>query len=339
MSDDFFFTQKIFQASMEVARISTIQYEYNERTLVYQHDKVKLYHYKPKVKNPHTMPLLVVFATVNRPEILDLFPDRSFIRGLLDNGMDVYLLDWGYPEIEDKNISIADYVTGYLHQCVEFIRESSKLQKINLLGICQGGLLSLCYSILYSSINKLVLISSPIDFHTENNVIGKIFRKLDVDALVDLMGNISGAWLTNFFISLRPFELVGKKYLRFMDNLDNPEKTQQFLRVEKWLYDAPDQTGKSFSELIREFYHENKLVKGKFAIKGKKINLKNLNVPVFNVMAAEDEIIPVSASLALKDFVSDYTEQMFPSGHIGIYVSEKVGKAMPKAIAEWCRVD
>ena len=334
MTDDIIFTQKIFQASMEVARISTIEYQYNERTLVYQHDKVKLYHYQAKVKNPYSMPLLVVFATVNRPEILDLFPDRSFIRGLLDNGMDVYLLDWGYPDSEDKNISVADYV-GYLHHCVEFIRESSHQPKINLLGICQGGLLCLCYSILYSSIKKLVLISSPIDFHTEDNVIGKIFRKLDVAALVDLMGNISGVWLTNFFISLRPFELVGKKYLRFMDNLDNPQRTEQFLRVEKWLYDAPDQTGKSFSELITDFYQENKLIKGKFFIKGKRIDLKKLNIPVFNVMASEDEIVPVSASSVLANFAANYKEQIFPSGHIGIYISEKVGKAMPKAIAEW----
>lgn len=336
--DDMNFTQKIFQASMEVARISTLEYQYNNRTLVYQHDKVKLYHYKPKLKKPYSIPLLVIFATVNRPEILDLFPERSFIRGLLDNGMDVYLLDWGYPEMDDKNIAIADYVTRYLHHCVEFIRESSQQKKINLLGICQGGLLCLCYSILHSSINKLVLISAPIDFHTEDNVIGKIFRKLDVDTLVDLTGNISGVFLTNFFISLRPFELIGKKYLRFMDNLDNPERTEQFLRVEKWLYDAPDQTGKSFSELITDFYHENKLVKGKFSINGKKIRLNNLNIPVLNVMAAEDEIIPVSASRVLANFAKNYQEQIFPSGHIGIYISEKVGKTMPKAIADWCRL-
>ena len=83
-----------------------------------------------------------------------------------------------------------------------------------------------------------MLISAPIDFHTSDNIIGKIFNKLDVDTFVSLVGNIPGMWLTQFFISLRPFELVGKKYLRFIDHLQDKEWIDKFLRVEKWLYDA-----------------------------------------------------------------------------------------------------
>ena len=338
MQDYYSFINQLMQGFAVLGRILEIDYQYNPRVLVYERDKVKLYHYQPKTTNKiHSTPLLVVFATVNRPEILDLFPERSFIGSLLENGMDVYLLDWGYPSLEDKHISISDYVTNYLHHCVEFIGHQNQLKKIDLLGICQGGVMCLCYTALSSYIKNLVLISTPIDFHTRDNMVGSFLNRIDIETFIHTMGNVSGAWLTQFFISLRPFELVGKKYLRYLDNLQNEELTERFLRVEKWLYDAPDQAGKAFSEFAIDFYRENKLIKGDIIIKGKKIKLAEVTVPVLNVMASADEIVPMSASRVLKKYIGskDYSQRIFPSGHIGIYVSDKVGKRMSKAIAGW----
>ena len=91
-------------------------------------------------------------------QILDLFPETSFIRGLLDHGMDVYLLDWGYPDAQDYSLSLNDYVTHYLDGCVNFIIEKTQEEKINLLGICQGGLLSLCYASLFQKIKQLIFL-------------------------------------------------------------------------------------------------------------------------------------------------------------------------------------
>lgn len=337
MTENFKFASNILKARVALSQIFNLSYQYNPRDLIYQHDKVKLYHYQPKVKKPHNKPLLVVFATVNRPEVLDLFPEHSFIGNLLQSGLDVYLLDWGYPDQDDKHIGIDLYVNRYLHHCIQFLREYTKLESIDLLGICQGGLLCLLYSLLHQHIHKLVLISCPIDFHTCDNMISHLFRRLDVDSLIKTFGNISGLWLTNFFISLRPFELVGKKYLKFIDNLASSEKTQNFLQVEKWLYDTPDQTAQSFSELIKDFYQENKLIKGRYQLGGRYLKLSDLNIPVLNIMAKTDEIIPVSASRCLKKYVEPnlYHQRYFQSGHIGIYISDKVGKLMPKAIADW----
>lgn len=339
METTFDFLTHITQGCVEIARVPSIQYAYNPRKQVYQNGKVRLYHYQPKVKKPDSTPLLVVFATVNRPEILDLFPDTSFIGGLLEGGMDVYLLDWGYPDQSDKTIGLSDYVCEYLHGCVQFIRAESGQEQIHLLGICQGGLICLSYAILVGNIKNLVLISTPIDFSTDDNLVAKFLNQIHVDELVALAGNISGAWLTQFFIYMRPFELIGKKYLRFVDNLADEERTNKFLRVEKWLYDAPDQTGNAFSELIGELYQQNKLIKGEFFLAGKPVNLAELTIPVLNVMASEDEIVPVSASQSLKNYVSSrvYAERLYPSGHIGIYISDKVGKCMPKAIADWLK--
>jgi len=256
---------------------------------------------------------------------------------LLQQGLDVYLLDWGYPDKHDAHLSMNDYINQYLKNCVQFISEKTAQPKINLLGICQGGLICLLYSLLHQTINKLVLISCPIDFHTNDNVISSLFRKIDIDILIKLSNNIPGFLLTHLFISLRPFELVGKKYLNFIDNIHSSDETARFLKIEKWLHDAPDQTALAFIELVRDFYCHNKLIQGTLTLNGKRINLANLSFPVLNIMAKRDEIIPVSSTRCLKKYVNRefYTERYFDSGHIGIYVSEKVGKAMPKAIAKW----
>lgn len=323
--------------SSAMAGFSEIKYEYNKRQLVYSCDKIKLYHYQPQVKKPFTTPVLVVFATVNRPEILDLFPNKSFIRGLLTQGLDVYLLDWGYPDNDDHQQSFNEYVTTYLHNCIHYITKHKKISKIDLLGVCQGGLLCLLYAALYSNIRKLILISTPIDFQTKDNLIQQYISRLDIDAVIKLFGNIPGAWLTQFFISLRPFELIGKKYLRFADNIANEELTRKFLRIEKWLHDAPDQTASSFQQFIKECYCENKLIKNQLVVNGKRIILNKIKLPILNVIAEEDEIIPPSASRALKKCIGRefYTEKSYHSGHIGIYVSDKVNQCLPKEIAKW----
>lgn len=339
MQKDVKFFERIANGMTTLLQTQTIQYQYNTRSLVYQYDKVKIYHYAARVSRPLSVPLLVVFATVNRPEILDLFPEQSFIRGLLDGGADVYLLDWGYPDKNDSEVSLNDYISKYLHHGVDFICEQTKQTKINLLGICQGGLLCLAYASLFPSIKNLILISTPIDFSTSDNVIANMFSKLDVDSLIKTTGNITGQWLTNFFISLRPFELIGKKYLKFIDHLEDTELVNHFLMVEKWLYDAPDQTAASFSELIKEFYQQNKLIKAEWMLNYKRVDLSQVSLPVLNIMASEDEIIPVSASECLVNYISstDYTPKKFPSGHIGIYISDKVGKAMPSYIMKWLK--
>ena len=314
-------------------------YEYGKRECVFTLDKIKLYHYQPLIKKNHSTPLLVVFATVNRPEILDLFPDQSFIHGLLSQGQDVYLLDWGYADASDQSQPFDTYVNPYLSCVVSHIQKAANVEKINLLGICQGGVISLCYAALFPTIQNLILISTPIDFHTPDHHVANFLRKMDMALLVNAMGNVPGAWLTQFFISMRPFELIGKKYLNLMCRAEDDAFRQKFLRMEKWLHDAPDQPGKAFSMFIRNFYQENGLIKNQILIHDQPVLLKNLTMPILNIMAEEDEIVPMSASKVLREYAgsTNYTQQTYQSGHIGIYVSDRVGAKLSKFISQWLK--
>lgn len=335
MNDNEAFLKSLTLGYAKLSSADNIPYHYHPRTLVYQKEFVKLYHYQSLNKNTDSTPLLIVFATVNRPEILDLLPNHSFIGELLQRGVDVYLLDWGYPTLAERHVSISDYVTQYLHSCVQYILNERRFPAVNLLGICQGGLLSVCYASMFNQIKNLILISTPIDFQTKDNAIGNILSRIKLDTILD--NNIPGRILTHCFVSLRPFDSMGKKYLRYIDRLHDEKLTNKFIQVEKWLHDVPDQTAMSFVELVNDFYQENKLIKGEIILDGKQVKLANICIPVLNIMAKQDEIIPMSASRVLKNYIGsyDYVQKMISGGHIGIYINDKTRNNLARTISTW----
>ena len=327
-------------------RESQVQYGATPKEAVYQEDNIVLYHYKPVVKKPHKIPLLIVYALVNRPYMVDLQENRSLVRSLLELGIDVYLIDWGYPQRNDRWLTIDDHVNGYLDSCVDILRQRHKLESINLLSICQGGTMSLCYSSLHpEKVRNLITMVAPVDFQVPDGLLNTWSgcsygpQSMDVDAMVEAQGNISGDFMNFGFLMLKPFQLNVEKYLGLTDILDDEAKLINFLRMEKWIFDSPDQAGETFRQFIKEFYQQNKLIKGEFALGGKRVDLKNVSMPVLNIFAEEDHLVPPASSLALGKYVGtdDYSVLSYPVGHIGMYVSGKVQKDLPPAIAEWLK--
>lgn len=305
---------------------------------VYNEDKIVLYRYRARTEVLNPVPVLIVYALVNRPYMADLEEGRSLIRGLLDRGLDVYLIDWGYPDESDCHLSLNDYINGYLDRCVDVIRTAHDLDRINVLGICQGGTFSLCYTALHQAkVKNLITTVTPVDFHTRHDLLSHLVRHVDVDQCVDSMGNIPGEFLNWIFLMLKPFRLMGKKYVDLVDILDDPQQAANFLRMEKWIFDSPDQAGEAFRDFVKQFYQENRLVKGNIEIGGKVVDLEQITIPVMNIFARDDHIVPPDASKALAGCLGteDYTELEFPGGHIGLYVSARSQQLLPPAIADW----
>ena len=311
------------------------------REEVYAEDKLKLYRYQgsASVVQDKT-PLLIVYALVNRPYMTDIQENRSTIRGLLDAGQDVYLIDWGYPDRADRYLTLDDYINGYIDRCVDVIRERHRIEKINLLGICQGGVLSLCYCRLHQNkIRNLVTMVTPVDCKTPDNMLSHWVQQMDIDAIVDAMGNLPGEMLNWTFLNLKPFQLMGQKYMSMVDIISDEKNVRNFMRMEKWIFDSPDQAGEAFRQFIKDFYQQNKLVEGGLEIGGKEVSLGRINLPILNIYAEQDHLVPPDASRALKRLVAskDYTEMSFPGGHIGIYVSGTAQKTVTPAIGNWLK--
>lgn len=262
------------------------------------------------------------------------------VQNLLRLGLDLYIIDWGYPDRGDMYLTLDDYINGYIDNCVNVIRERHGLDAINVFGICQGGAFSLCYTALHPDrVKNLITTVTPVDFHVNDGLLNIWSQPLDVDAMVDALGNVPGEFMNGGFLMMKPLQLSAQKYLGFSDIVDSDKSLRSFLRMEKWIFDSPDQAGAAFRQFIKDFYQGNKLIKGEVDLNGQIVDLKNITVPILNIYATEDHLVPPSSSKDLEKYVGtkDFTTMAFPGGHVGIYVSSRAQTVLAPALADWVK--
>ena len=334
------FGRKLGEGLKNLFELEEIETGVTDKETVYREDKLRLYRFlHPQGEEPaHPVPTLIVYALVNRPYMTDLQEDRSMVRGLLEGGQDVYLIDWGYPDRADRFLTLDDYINGYLDRCVDVVRARHGLDAINVLGICQGGTFSLCYAALHpDKVKNLITMVTPVDFHTPDNLLAHWSKHVDVDLVVDTLGNVPGELLNWTYLMLKPYRLMGQKYLQMVDQLEKAESARNFMRMEKWIFDSPDQAGEAFRQFMKDFFQQNKLIKGTVKLGDRTVDLGEITMPVLNVYATQDHLVPPNASIPLQSFVGtdDYQEVPFKGGHIGIYVSGRAMREVPPTISDW----
>ncbi|MEO7062802.1 MAG: class III poly(R)-hydroxyalkanoic acid synthase subunit PhaC [Dokdonella sp.] len=332
-------TQRKLAAALQTLRnVDDVHFGVTDKEEVYREDKLVVYRFKGDKPPTAKVPILIVYALVNRPYMVDLQEDRSLVKNLLSRGEDVYLIDWGYPDRADRWLTLDDYINGYIARSVAAVAKRTGVKKINLLGICQGGAFSLCFAAMHpDKVKNLITMVTPVDFHTPENMLSSWTREMDVDLFVDTLGNVPADLMNQCYLMLKPIRLNQQKYIGLMDILDDKVELENFLRMEKWIFDSPDQAGEAFRQFIKDFYQGNKLVKGGLKIGTQEVHLGDITMPVLNVFAEQDHLVPPSASRVLGEHVGtkDYTQVAFRGGHIGIYVSGRAQREVPSAIHEW----
>lgn len=295
-----------------------------EKELVFEMDKMKLYHYSPRVKDPNKYPVLIVYALVNKQYMMDIQEDRSLIRKLLDGGQDIYIIDWGYPTQEDQYLTMGDYINGYIDSCVDFILKEKKIDKVNLLGVCQGGTFSLIYTALnQDKIKNLVTLVTPLDFSTDDGLLFKWGKYLNMGKAAEAYGVVPGDFMNAGFLMLKPFDLAVGKYINLIPDLDDPMKMANFMRMEQWIFDSPGQAGATIREFTEEMYHKNALYKGEYKLEGQEVDLKKITCPILIILGQKDNQVPPAATRPIMDAVGSKDKELaeFNTGHIGIFVS------------------
>lgn len=320
------------------------------KDVIYEREVWKLYHYHPvkAKKDLHKTPLLIIPPLINGYEVADLQPDRSVVRNFLEQGMDVYLVNWGYPQRSDMYLTWDDYVCDFIDDAVDHVLEDAGVAKTSLFGLCQGGTMSTCYSTLFpEKVKNLVLTVTPIDFHA-NRVEGKphvgllfeMGKTANVGLMRDAFGLIPADVLNVSFLMASPFTLMFGKYADIIDILDNRNALLNFLRMEKWLFGGPQVSGGAYQQLVKTFLQDNALVNGTLELDGRKIELENLTMPVLNCFAERDHLVPPGCSLGLSKFMTHnkkYKEFPIKTGHIGIYTGGASQKIMAPGVCEWLR--
>ncbi len=323
-------SEKIAKGYKVLQDIDTVEIGTTPKELVWSSDKIKMYHYTRETPAKCATPVLVSFAMLNRQDVLDLQSDRSLVKKLMEEGLDIYIMDWGYHTRADRYITMEDYIDGYMNDAVDFLRKRHKVESIHKMGICQGGTFSMIYSALYpEKIKSLTTYVAPYDFEGTKCMLYKWTKYIDVDAMVDTVGTIPGEMIDGAFGMLKPSMNVSK-YIGLIDSLDDSDKMMNFLRMEKWKSDLPAIPGEMYRKYIKDLFRDNLLIKGEFELGGRVVDLKKVTMPFLNVYATEDNIIPNDSTRNVMSKIGskDKKEYAFPGGHIGVFVGGKSQKEL-----------
>jgi len=299
--------------------------------------RFNLLHYKSDLPSKHKTPLLVVYSLINRHYILDLLPKSSVIKNLQSQGFDIYATDWGTPASYDKDLTLASYAEEYVENAVEKIKEITGSQKVSLFGYCWGGLFALIYSATnQDSVKNLILHATPVDIEKQKTIIENWAAHLSADNLVDTFGNVPG-WLLNFAFFLRnPIDNV-LKYPKYFSEPRTLDEIIQFFAIETWLYDSTPIIGEVYREIVDQIYRQNLLIKNKMKVGSDIINLKNITIPVLNIVGTTDDLVPPSSSKSIMDAIGSTDKKLieFPTGHVGLCISPISHEKLWPEVGAW----
>jgi polyhydroxyalkanoate synthase len=285
-------------------------------------------------------PILICYALVNRPYILDLQGDRSVVRRLLDSGFEVFLIDWGVPRPEDHGLQLRDYVCRLLKNASEVACRQAGTEQLSLLGYCMGGTMSAMFAALYPQrVRNLILLATPIDFAGQDGLLNLWSREqyFDVDRLIDSCGNCPGEFLRYCFQLLKPVQNFAEKYVKLCENLSDNAFLENFFALERWASDSIPVAGETFREYVKLLYQQNRLVKGEMSLDGKPVNLEAIRCPLLLLVALQDHLVPPPSTLAAARYVGsrEVHSLSIDAGHIGLAVSSRAHRQLWPQAAKW----
>jgi polyhydroxyalkanoate synthase len=255
----------------------------------------------------------------------------------MSKGFDVYVLEWGYSGTRDDNKSLQDYV-NVLKAVVDLINSNNKSDKISIIGYCWGGLISLIYTALYNeTVQGLVLMASPVDSSKDSSLLAAWARAVDTDTMMDEYGHMDGQILDLAFVMRNPPRNLYDKYFKMLKNYNDKHFTDSFFAVENWLFSTPPIPGRLYRQIINDIYKKNLLIKDLIVVNGRKVTLKNIDVPLLSVVAERDDLVSPSSTLAIGEFISskDNESIKIPGGHVGLCISKAAHEKLWPRIAEW----
>ena len=309
--------------------------------VVYEEDRIKLLHYVTAAKPRYRTPLVFIYALVNRPYILDLKKGRSVVANFVEQGFDTYLVDWGVPTSADRHLTLDDYVNGYMLNVMDYLRERTGVESLNVLGYCMGGTMSAMFTALHPNrVRNLILMAAPIDFATGDGLLNVWTRpeNFDVDKFVDAFGNCPAEFLQAGFQLLRPVGNFLEKPINFFEHLHEDKYVEDFLTTETWLNDNIPVPGEVYREFVKYLYQQNLLTQNRMPVGKHIVNLQHITCPVLNIMGAQDDLVPCSQGTPFTDLVGSTDRKTIllnGSGHIGLAIGGRAQKEVWPQACEW----
>lgn len=306
---------------------------------VWKKNKATLWHY-PAVEKKHDIPIFIIYSLINQPFILDLAPGTSLIEGLVTRGYDVYLLDWGIPGYEDKDISIDDYIVDYIQKAVRRTLRHSGAEEVSVLGYCLGATFATIYAaIAEEPIKNLMLATLPLDYSI--SVLPEKWQEgiekgaFNIDRMIDVYGVMPASFIEGMFRSFTT-PVYNSPYVNLLTKAYDKKAVEKWRRMNHWTNGHIPFTGEAFRQLNRDLLKENKLVKNEFTIRGQRVDLGNIKANLLVVNADKDHLVPKEQSLPILDLVSSKNKkfELVKAGHISLATSGKLTNIMDEWLTE-----
>jgi polyhydroxyalkanoate synthase len=308
------------------------------KDIVHREGTARLYRFRRADDRPAEagLPLLLVPSVINRWYVLDLRAGASVAEALVNAGFNVYCLDWGAPEDEDRFLEWDDFQRR-IGRMVRTVLRDSGASKLGLLGYCIGGTLTSIYAAQHpEQVAALVNLAGPIDF-SHAGFLGEMTdpRWFDPDAIASA-GNMSALQMQSGFIALRPTSQLSK-VVSLLDKALDPEAREAFQALDGWASDNIAFPAAAYATYITELYQQNTLVAGKHRVLGAPVDLGAITCPVLTVGTDRDNICPLPAATALNDRTSGPSKETFviSGGHVGAVVGAKASRTLYPKLVSW----
>ena len=308
--------------------------------VIYEGGKVSLRHYHAP-NRLHATPILLVYALIKRPFVMDLQPGKSVVESLLKQGFEVYLIDWIPPTSEDTWRGFDAYVNQDLANAVRAVQIAENVEQVQLVGYCFGALLSVIYAALHPEyVRNLVTLAAPFDMGVRELSIYHLMDQVDDSAaamITKIYGNCP-AWMVNLgFTAMSPVHHAFDKYVGLYRNAERDGYAEMFDLFERWMSSDVPLAGQIFREMTGDIFKRNLLARGELKVGGRTVDLRNITCPLLNVVAELDDVVHPNSSLPLSEKVgsADRSNLTFPTGHIGAVVGAGAIKKLWPRVGEW----
>ncbi|MEE8444709.1 MAG: alpha/beta fold hydrolase [Alphaproteobacteria bacterium] len=281
-------------------------------------------------------PVLFIPSLINRAYILDLSQRHSLLRWLAGQGVNPWLVDWGYPGQDERGFGLEEYVAGRLARTLDAVVELTGQRPV-LAGYCMGGLLALALARLRrEQVGGLVLLATPWDFHAGDGGRARELASLmpALEPQLSLYGVLPVDTLQMLFAGLDPYGIQAKFDAFATIDPDSP-RAQLFVALEDWLNDGVPLAAPVARDCIAGWYGENRPARGEWRIAGEVVRPDDLDLPALVLVPRKDRIVPRESAAALASSLPRCQAVEVEAGHIGMIVGAGMQEAVWQPIRDW----
>jgi polyhydroxyalkanoate synthase len=333
-------TAKVASLPIRLRQIATATAEPTPYHEIYRENKLSVRHYESSAETTHDVPVVLAYALINTPAILDLDDDRSVVQRFLDAGFDVYLVDWGEPTRLDASLGLADYVVRYLCNCVDAALDHADAPAAHLVGFSTTSPLCAMYAALYpGKVATLSLHGPPLNFDTDEGMLAYEDILVESVSIADAFDLMPAPLADAGFALRKPVEFGLMRPLHTWDHFDDADLVARDARILRWVLGGPDIPGTAYREFVEDLVVENKLFENRLTLDGRRVDLAELTMPVALLVAEQDKYVPPESSLPFLDAIpsEDTTVVDFPTTHVGTFVEDVAHERFWPAVTDWLR--